>query len=223
MSNQENTPRRDFITKVVGGAAALGLSTVIAPLTVKAEEKPEPVSPLFAESEKWIKQLKGKHKMVFDWPKANNGAALGWALTLMDTYNDMGIEDKDLSVVIVLRYATVPFALADPLWLKYGFGKRIDFKDPDTNEFAVKNIFAKCPTEDDDCFELFQKRGGIICVCSHALQGNSDSLAELLKLNKEEVRKEFMDNLLPGIRRVPTGIWALSRLQEAGCNFCFGG
>lgn len=221
INENNNTPRRDFITKIVGGAAAFGLSSVISPLSAHAEGTPEKT--LFAEAEKWLGKMKGKHKMVFDWPKHNNGAALSWALTLMDTYNDAGIKDEELSIVLVLRYATTPMALASPLWEKYNFGKRIDLKDPETKEFALKNLYAKCATEDDDCFELFQKRGGMICVCSHALDSSSDSLAESLKLDKEELRKEFNSNLLPGIQRMPSGIWAVNRAQELGCKFCFGG
>ena len=218
---ENKTPRRGFITTVLSGVAAFGLSSVAAPLKMNASNPVSPVDTLGAE--KWFSQVKGKHKMIFDWPKANNGAALGWALTLMDTYNDLGVPDKDLSIVLVLRYATTPIALADPLWLKYEFGKKIELKDPDTKEFTLKNLYAKCATEDDDCIEVFIKRGGLVCVCNHALQGSSDSLAEKLKLNKDDVHKEFMDNLLPGIQRVPSGIWAVNRAQELGCKFCFGG
>jgi intracellular sulfur oxidation DsrE/DsrF family protein len=51
----------------------------------------------------------------------------------------------------------------------------------------------------------------------------SEGYAKKLKLKKEDVLKEFMDNLLPGIQLVPSGIWALNHAQELGCKFCFGG
>jgi hypothetical protein len=223
MKNTDHTERRDFLTKIVGGAAAFGLTSIITPLTAEAGEDKIKTPLIFITAETWFKQLKGKHKMVFDWPKHNNGAALSWALTLMDTYNEMGIPDKDISVVLILRYGTTPIALADPLWAKYGFGKRIDLKDPETKEFTLRNLYSKCATEDDDCIELFQKRGGLVGVCSQALDHSSDSLAESLKIDKEEMRKEFNANLLPGIQRLPSGIWAVNRAQELGCKFCFGG
>src|ERR1043165_6533135 len=145
--------RRKFISTALGGAAALGLSSIPSSLTAGTEAPDPKIAAEFSEMEKWFKaNIKGKHKMVFDMWKHTNGAALSWALTLMDTYNEMGIPDKDLSVVIVLRYAGGPLALADPLWAKYEFGKRIELKDPDTNENSLRNLFAKCPTEDDDCF-----------------------------------------------------------------------
>ena len=128
MNKSDTTPRRDFITKVVGATAAFSLSSVITPLS--AQTGSTVVPQIFNDAEKWFAQLKGKHKMVFDWPREKDGAALSWALTLMDTYNDMGIPDKDLSIVIILRYATVPLAIADPLWSKYGFGNASTSKIP---------------------------------------------------------------------------------------------
>jgi len=62
-------------------------------------------------------------------PKHRDGAAIGWALTLMDTYNDMGTPVTDLSIVIVLRSGGAPpLAIGDPAWKKYDFRKtRIKF------------------------------------------------------------------------------------------------
>ncbi len=226
---EQTTHRRGFIRTILGGAAAFGLSSIVSPLKTQAQPaRPAggSTAPLVGseEAEKWFSQMEGKkHKMVFDMCKHNNGGPLSWALTLMDTYNDMEIPDKDLSVVIILRYAGGSLALADPLWEKYGFGKRVELKDPETKEITLRNIFAKCKTEDDDCFELFQKRGGMIAVCKKGLEHSAESLAESLKLDKEVVKKEFLDNVLPGIQLMPTGIWALNRAQELGCNFCSAG
>ena len=222
MKEETTTHRRGFINTLIGGAAAFGLSSIIVPLNSKAQT----TTPANAaeDAEKWLAQMEGKkHKMVFDMCKHNNGGPLSWALTLMDTYNDMGVPDTDLSIIIVLRYAGAPLALADPLWKKYGFGKRIELKDPETKVNALRNIFAKCKTEEDDCFELFQKRGGMICVCKKGLEHSAESMAESLKLDKETVKKEYLENVLPGIHLMPTGIWALNRAQELGCNFCSAG
>jgi intracellular sulfur oxidation DsrE/DsrF family protein len=219
---EQTTHRRGFITTLLGGAAAFSLSSVLAPAKVQAQNAVP--SGVGGESEKWFTQLEGKkHKMVFDMTKHNHGACIGWALTLMDTYNDMEIPDKDLSIIIVLRYAGFGFAFGDPLWKKYGFGKRLELKDDETGKMALRNIYGKCKTEDDDCIELFQKRGGMVAVCGKSIEGSAEGLAKQLKLKKEDVHKEFMDNLLPGIQVVPSGIWALNRSQELGCTFCFGG
>lgn len=218
---KEQNTRRNFISTALSGAAAFGLSSI--PSSLQAAIPETDLKAQATEAEKWFATMTGKHKMVFDMCKHNNGAALNWALTLMDSYNDMGVPDKYLSLLIVLRYAGTPLSIADPLWEKYGFGKRIELKDPETKEFSLRNLYAKCPTEDDDCFELFQKRGGMICVCSQAIEHSAESLAENLKLDKEAVKKEFLENVLPGIMLMPSGIWALNRAQELGFKFCSAG
>ena len=220
---EQTTPRREFIGTLLGGAAAFGLSSVLAPAKMLGETTISNPNPGVADAEKWFEQVKGKHKMVFDMPKHNDGRAIGWALTLMDTYKDLGTPDSDLSIVLILRSGGTPLAFADPIWVKYGVGKRIEMKDPETKVFAKKNLFAKCKTEDDDCIELFQKRGGLVGVCNHAVEGMTEGLAKQMKLKKEDVLKEFMDNLLPGIQLMPSGIWAIHRAQEAGCAFSYGG
>lgn len=219
--DSRSTHRRSFITTIVSGAAAFGISSLVAPIQSQAEILLQ--SNNVNDAEKWFRQIKGKHKMVFDATKHHDGAAITWALTLMDAYNDMGTPDKDLSVVIVLRSGGTPLALGDPMWAKYELGKKIEMKDPETKEFALKNLYASCKTKDDDCIELFQKRGGLVCVCNHAVTGISEGIATKLNLKKEDVLKEFMDNLLPGVQLVPAGIWGLNRAQELGCTFCFGG
>ncbi len=222
MKTQSTTHRRGFINTVLGGAAAFGLSAILSPLKMQAQNS---IPPTGAEdAEKWFAKMEGKkHKMVFDMTKHNNGAALSWALTLMDTYNEMGITDADLSLIIVLRYGGTVLSLADPLWKKYEFGKKIELIDPDTKVNSRRNIFAKCKTEDDDCFELFQKRGGMICVCQKGLEHGSEGMAKKFKLDKEVVKKEFFDNVLPEIQLMPSGIWALNRAQELGCTFVAAG
>lgn len=217
---EQTTHRRGFIGTLLGAAAAFGLSSLLAPTKTMATTI---ANSGVADAEKWFEQIKGKHKMVFDIPKHNDGRAIGWALTLMDSHNDLGTPDSDLSLVIIFRAGGTPLALADPIWEKYGVGKRIEMKDPETKVFAKKNLFAKCKTEDDDCIELFQKRGGLVGVCNHAIEGMSEGLAKQMKLKKEDVHKEFMDNLLPGIQLMPSGIWAIHRAQEVGCAFSYGG
>ncbi|MCE3278310.1 MAG: twin-arginine translocation signal protein [Bacteroidetes bacterium] len=218
--NHQVTHRRNFINALISAGAAIGLSTVTATVNAASiKTTPEESN----EAEKWMAQIKGKHKMVFDWTKHNNGAIVNWALTLMNTYNSMGISDKDLSVVIVMRYAGTPTGFADHIWEKYSFGKKLDLKDPATGEFTLINPYAKCKTAEENCIERFIKRGGMVCICNESIKAMSEGYAAKMELKKEDVYKEFISNLVPGIQPVPAGIWALNRSQELGCTFCFGG
>jgi intracellular sulfur oxidation DsrE/DsrF family protein len=51
----------------------------------------------------------------------------------------------------------------------------------------------------------------------------STALAQGMKQNPEEVKKDWMAGLLPGIQVVPSGVWALGRAQEKGCAYIFAG
>jgi intracellular sulfur oxidation DsrE/DsrF family protein len=42
-------------------------------------------------------------------------------------------------------------------------------------------------------------------------------------LDAEEVKKEWIAGILPGIQVVPSGVWAVNRAQENGCSYCSAG
>ena len=44
-----------------------------------------------------------------------------------------------------------------------------------------------------------------------------------MNLKAEDVKKEWVSGLLPGIQVVPSGVWAIGRAQEKGCAYCFAG
>ena len=57
--NQSNNPRRQFLGTVVSGVAALGLSSVISPLTANAGTD---LSNGSNDPDEWFKQIKGRHR-----------------------------------------------------------------------------------------------------------------------------------------------------------------
>ena len=63
--NLYNNPRRQFLGTFASGVATIGLSTIMSPLTIHAENN------FFNgddDPEQWFKQIKGKHRIVFDVP-----------------------------------------------------------------------------------------------------------------------------------------------------------
>jgi intracellular sulfur oxidation DsrE/DsrF family protein len=56
-----------------------------------------------------------------------------------------------------------------------------------------------------------------------ALTVYSGVVAQSLNLDPAAVKKDWVDGLLPGIKVVPAGIWAINRAQEHGCSYCFAG
>ena len=68
-----------------------------------------------------------------------------------------------------------------------------------------------------------QADGVMFCVCDVAMTVYSAVVADKMKMKPEEVKKDWMSGLLPGIQVVPSGVWAVGRAQENGCQYCFAG
>jgi hypothetical protein len=56
-----------------------------------------------------------------------------------------------------------------------------------------------------------------------ALTVYSGAVAQSLNLDPVEVKKDWLTGILPGIKVLPAGIWAINRAQERGCTYCFAG
>jgi intracellular sulfur oxidation DsrE/DsrF family protein len=56
-----------------------------------------------------------------------------------------------------------------------------------------------------------------------ALTVYSGAVAKAKNLDPAEVKKDWLSGILPGVKVVPAGIWAVNRAQEQGCSYCFAG
>ena len=63
----------------------------------------------------------------------------------------------------------------------------------------------------------------MFCVCDLALTVYSGFVAKNMNLSPEEVKKDWVAGLLPGVQAVPSGVWAVGRAQEKGCGYCYAG
>jgi len=227
--NQTNNPRRQFLGTVVSGVAAFGLSSVISPLAAHAGNDFANDS---GDPDEWFKQIKGKHRIVFDVPQANEIFPFAWPRIFLATNAATGTGEKDCSVVVVLRHTAIPYAMEDRLWAKYNFGEVFKINDPKTKKPSTRNPFWK-PNQGD--FKVpglgpvpigineLQDSGVLFCACNMAVIVYSAAIAEAMKLDAEEVKKDWLSGMLPGIQVMPAGIWAINRAQEKGCSYCFAG
>ena len=227
--NQTNNPRRQFLGTVVSGVAAFGLSSVISPLAAHAGND---FSNDSGDPDEWFKQIKGKHRIVFDVPQANEIFPFAWPRIFLATNAATGTAEKDCSVVVVLRHTAIPYAMEDRLWAKYNFGEVFKINDPKTKKPSTRNPFWK-PNQGD--FKVpglgpvpigineLQDSGVLFCACNMAVIVYSAAIAEAMKLDAEEVKKDWLSGMLPGIQVMPAGIWAINRAQEKGCSYCFAG
>ena len=220
--------RREFLGKVTGAAALMGVASLINP--AKANDAIHPFSGNADDPDEWFKGLRGKHRIVFDCTEPKEVFPFAWPKIYMMTNVASGASDKDCSSVVVLRHSAFAFALQDSLWEKYKLGEMLKFNDPETKTFAVRNSFWK-PKPDDFAFpgigvvtlgipEL-QASGIMFCVCGMALTVFSAVVAGNTKQEATAVRKEWVDGLIPGIPVMPSGVWAVGRAQEHGCGYCY--
>jgi hypothetical protein len=63
----------------------------------------------------------------------------------------------------------------------------------------------------------------MFCVCDAALTVYSAIVADKMKLEATDLKKEWLNGVLPRIQVVPSGVWAVGRAQEHNCQYCFVG
>ena len=143
-----------------------------------------------------------------------------------------GSDENDCGVVLVLRHEAIPYAMESSLWEKYKFGEAFKIDDPATNRPATRNPYwqpkpgdFKVPGVGNVAIGIneLQDSGVLICVCDVAMTVNSAGVAGKMNLDPAAVKKEWVSGVLPGIQIVPSGVWAVGRAQEHGCNYCYAG
>ncbi len=219
------THRRGFLGKLAA-AAALGM-TGLAPARLAAQPDKTPEGSNNPEFEAWLGRIKGKHRQVFDAPEPNDGLPLAWSRVFLSTSNEAGTPDSDLCAVVVLRHSAIPLAMNDEAWAKYKFGELFKITDHATNAPAVRNVYAHVKPGElpfpDMAVEQLQGRGVLFSVCNMAITFYSAGVAKNMDLKAEDVKKDWIAAVLPGIQVVPSGVLAVNRAQEKGCSYCYAG
>ena len=169
---------------------------------------------------KWIDDLKGKHKQVFDMADtdpAGEPPPLRLPRNYMDTFRDvLKREFPEVRTVIGISGRAFAVNASDRLWAKYALGERWKIVDPVTRQPAVRNIFM-----DDSTLgvKALQQRGAIFWQCAIALTYIAQQLATARGLPAADVRADLVAGLNPGVRMVPSHVMALGLVQEQGATY----
>ena len=117
------------------------------------------------------------------------------------------------------RHDAIAYAFKDGLWAKYNFGEFFKADDPLTKKPATRNPFNNPKPGDYKVpgvgpvqigINELQAAGVKFCVCEMAMIVNSNIMAEKIKKDADEIRKDWIAGLLPGVQPVPSGVWALA-------------
>jgi intracellular sulfur oxidation DsrE/DsrF family protein len=224
------TNRRTFLGSLATGAVAMSFASLASPLQSMA--KADHHFPSDDDPDAWFNKVKGKHRIVFDVTKPNDLLPFAWPRIFLATNQMTGTQEKDSSVVVILRHEAIPYAMEDRLWEKYKFGEVFKVNDAMTKAPSVRNPFWKPKPGDFKVpgignvmigINELQDSGVMFCVCNMALTVYSAALAEGMNMSADEVKKDWLAGLLPGIQVVPSGVWAVGRAQEHGCAYCYAG
>ncbi|MFN2315925.1 MAG: hypothetical protein ABR551_03175 [Gemmatimonadales bacterium] len=222
------TPRRQFMGRVLGGAAAVAAAPLL-PLTdaaARAQAANGQAAPSNQWDMSWVDRVRGDHRVAFDAPEVDGGLVLIQARNWMAGHTEVyGTRDDQMTAVLVIRHNAVPLVMNDALWERHALGEVLEINDPRTGQPARRNPFINIQQGDrtmvyaDGGLDTLIQRGAVALACSLALRNRAGAYARRANRPAAEVHEEVLANLLPGVTVMPNGIFALGRAQEAGCGY----
>jgi len=230
--------RRGFIGRFFGAAAASFIGVGAAEAQTKTTAATD------AGPDAWIKEVKGAHRCLFDFPQHKNGVPLLHILNYLNTYKE-AYKSAPGSVGAVGTFysignqASISLAFNDAMWTKYELGDYTGMKDASGRGYT-RNVLYK-PTADDAHLlsqalqtpaipELaglmpglgianLQQMGTKFILCANALGAWCLELQARDKGKADSIQKELTANVLPDVTIVPAMVIAIERGQAAGIHY----
>ena len=235
VNSESMTGRRRFLGGMFGAAAAAGLPIAAATRVAAAEP---------SEHDAWIKEVKGEHRCLFDFPRHNNGMPQLHILNYINTYNTAykttpGQVGAVGTFYSVGTQSSIPLAFNDSIWAKYQLGAYLNLKDAAGTPYT-RNVFnqptpkdlhlllkaADLPTLNQIAdvvpaigIESLQKMGTKFLLCNNALGLWCMELEARGKGKAADIDQELRANLLPGVTIVPAMVIAIQQAQAAGISY----
>ena len=222
--------------RIAGAAAAAGLSVAGAGTRLAAAQD--------AGADDWIKEVKGTHRCLFDFPQHKNGFPLLHVLNYHNTYST-GYKTGAGQVGAVGTFysvgsqSSIPLAFNDAIWAKYELGSYAGLKDASGKAY-MRNVFNQPTTKDLHLLmqaadlptipalatampaigiESLQKMGAKFILCANALGIWCLELEARGKGKAADIDKDLRANVLPGVTIVPAMVIAIEKAQEAGIRY----
>ena len=233
MALDGKTHRRGFLGRIVGAAAALGVSNAGGYAEAQTSGPDD-----------WLKSVKGTHRCLFDFPQHKNGMPQLHILNYLNTYATAYKTAPGQAGAVGTFYSmgnqsSISLAFNDATWAKYGLGEYLGLKDA-AGKAYTRNVFNK-PTAADlhlvmqaiqsptlpafaDALpamglESLQKMGTTFLLCANALGGWCEELEARGKGKAAALEADLRANLLPGVVIVPAMVIAIEKAQRAGISY----
>ena len=232
--------RRGFLGRVFGAAAAAVAVTGLG----KAEAAEQAPAAAGNPADAWIKEVKGTHRCLFDFPQHKGGAPLLHILNYLNTYNEAyksapGTVGAVGTLYSIGNQSSIALAFNDAMWAKYGLGDYLGLKDKNGKPYT-HNVYYKMTGDDAHILigafqtppipELLpaipglsisslQKMGTKFLLCNNAFGAWCLELQARGKGKADEIQKDLSANILPGVTTVPAMVIAIEKAQAAGIRY----
>lgn len=231
--------RRRFLGRMLATAGALSL-----PMTRLTAATPDARRADQAGSDDWLREVRGTHRCLFDFPNHKNGFGLAHIEAYLDTYESAyGAGAGQVGAVGTFysmgSASSILMGFDDFIWQKYQLGEYAGLADANGRPYT-RNVFHR-PTEADGHLfsqaigspalpifggaivaagiERLQARGAKFIMCNNALGGWTYELAARGKGTQAAIDTDLRAHLLPGVTLVPAMVIAIEKAQAAGIAY----
>lgn len=241
MSAADAAPRRGFIGRVLGilAATTVGLPLIDSNSLNAQAGKAAPASP-----DDWLKDVKGTHRTLFDFPQHKGGVPLLHILNYLNTYAEAYKAAPGTIGAVGTFYgigtqSSIALGFDDAAWAKYGLGEYLGLKDAAGKPYT-RNVFHRPTTADAHLLgqamqlpampglagampalgiESLQKMGTKFVMCNNALGAWCMELEARGKGKMADLDADLRTHLLPGVTIVPAMVIAIEKAQAAGIRY----
>jgi len=217
------TDRREFL----GSMLATGLVPKTMQTATLSRPAPSPQQPVLGTWDvTWVDKISGSHRAVFDSPEVSYGLALVRTLVWYKDYAEVyGAKPNDMSAVVVLRHNAIWMVMNDEFWDHHQIGALVKIDDPKTgkpirhNPFLGPTPYADLPPQLAD--EVLKKvlATATVLACNLAFHDVVDKVKEEAGGDTAKARSMALQHVVPGIILQPSGVFGVTRAQEAGCHY----
>ena len=220
------TDRREFLSSMVGAGLVIGGKTG----SREDGKHPPPSRPPALQSAtwdtSWTSKVTGKHRAVFDAPEVSDGLPLIRTLVWIRDYREVyGVQASEMSAVVVLRHNAIWMIMNDEFWDHHDVGKLTKINDPKTgkpikrNPFLGPTPFGGLPPALADHVLTKVLGTAAVLACNLAFQDVVDRMKDDTGGDAAKARSMALHHVVPGIVLQPSGVFAVTRAQEEGCQY----
>ncbi len=215
--------RREFVGSVLG----LGMASLVGRLDGRSLGPAGVASPSDSPWDvSWAGRITGKHRAVFDNTEISMGLGLLRPLIWMKDYAEVyGATPADMNGVVVLRHNAIWMIMNDEFWDHHHVGADLKIMNPGTktpirrNPFFGPNIIGLPPALADDSLKKVLASATVL-ACNLAFTLNVvEQVKAQTKLDDAKAREMALAHVIPGVILQPSGVFAVLRAQEAGCQY----